>query len=418
MKPLAIYVHIPFCVRKCNYCDFLSGPADRESRERYVNALLNEIRSYKNFASDYQVNTIFIGGGTPSSIDAEHIRQIMQTLEDVFHFEARHNTEMEITIEINPGTVTREKLQCYYESGINRISFGLQSANDQELKMLGRIHTFEQFVENYHTAREVGFRNINIDLMSALPGQTMESYERSLNQVMNLNPEHISAYSLIIEEGTPFYDLYGENSKAHPDVTLPSEEVERLMYERTRERMHQQGYERYEISNYAKAGYECRHNCTYWLRGDYLGLGSGAASLISKERFSNVRELKNYIQLAEMCHEGTLNVEENKALSQRDHCEKADQLKIEQYHHQIHAETEHLTIQDEMEEAMFLGLRMMKGVSITKFKDDFEKDVFEIYPDVIKKLMEEQLIQIEGDYISLTQHGIDISNYVMSEFMF
>lgn len=393
MKPLAVYVHIPFCVRKCNYCDFLSGPADRESRENYITALLREIHSYKELAGDYEVKTIFLGGGTPSSIDAIHISEILRALEEVFGFHAKDCPEMEITMEINPGTVTREKLQTYYNAGINRISFGLQSANDEELKLLGRIHTFEQFVENYQMARAIGFKNINIDLMSALPGQTIESYQNTLEKVMSLEPEHISAYSLIIEEGTPFYELYSEESKLEPEKKLPGEDVDRQMYALTRKVMHEHGFERYEISNYAKAGYECRHNITYWRRGDYLGLGSGAASLINQERFSNERNLQEYIRLAE------------------------SELPEGEYHRQLRREIEHLNVQDEMEEFMFLGLRMMQGVSVEAFQNYFEKNIMEVYGDTIQKLIDEELLVLENGYLALTEHGIDISNYVMSEFI-
>lgn len=393
LRPLAIYVHIPFCVRKCNYCDFLSGPADRKSKEEYVRALFKEIESYRELAKEYQVQTIFLGGGTPSSIDADFIVQIMNRLEDVFGFHAKDNPSMEITIEINPGTVTKEKLQMYYDAGINRISFGLQSACDEELLLLGRIHTFEQFVDNYQMARIVGFKNINIDLMSALPGQTLESYQHTLEKVMALDPEHISAYSLIIEEGTPFYELYGEESTRKPEKELPSEEQERLMYEKTKEWMHQHGYERYEISNYARPGYECIHNCTYWRRGDYLGIGSGAASLIQDQRFSNERDLKRYIELA--------NQDE----------------RISAYHDELHVEKEQLSLQDKMEEFMYLGLRMMKGVSMKEFKAYFGKSFEEVYGSVANKLIEEDLLKVQDGWISLTDHGIDISNYVMSEFL-
>lgn len=393
LRPLAIYVHIPFCVRKCNYCDFLSGPANIKSKEEYVLALLKEIDSYRELAREYEVETIFIGGGTPSSIDADFITQIMNRLEDVFGFCAKDNPSMEITIEINPGTVTKEKLQAYYDAGINRISFGLQSACDEELLLLGRIHTFEQFVDNYRMARTIGFNNINIDLMSALPGQTLASFQQTLEKVMALDPEHISAYSLIIEEGTPFYELYGEESTIKPEKELPSEEEERLMYEKTKEWMHQHGYERYEISNYAKPGYECRHNCTYWRRGDYLGVGSGAASLIQDHRFSNERDLKRYIELAN---------QNNTILA---------------YHDELHVEKETLSLPDKMEEFMYLGLRMMKGVSMEWFRVFFGKSFEEVYGSVAKKLIEEDLLKVKDGWISLTDHGIDISNYVMSEFL-
>lgn len=392
-KPLAIYVHIPFCVKKCNYCDFLSGPADQKSKENYIKALLHEIHTYGELAKDYTVKTIFIGGGTPSSIDETHIAAIMKALEAVFGFRAKGNKEMEITIEINPGTITKEKLRTYYNAGINRISFGLQSANNEELKMLGRIHTFEQFLENYELARQVGFRNINIDLMSALPGQTMQSYLNTLQKIIALQPEHISAYSLIIEEGTPFYDLYGDENNQSSERKLPSEEEDRKMYEMTRQLMHEHGYERYEISNYAKAGYECKHNCTYWLRGDYLGIGNGSASLIRNQRFHNENDLQTYIELA---------------------AQKEDVG----YHKNLIREVETLDEKSQMEEFMFLGLRMMEGVSIEKFREVFQKDIFEVYGEVINNYVEKGLLEEKNHHIALTEHGIDISNSVMSEFLF
>ena len=399
MKPLALYVHIPFCVKKCNYCDFLSGPATRQSQEAYVDALIHEIGSYRRLAKEYTVQSVFLGGGTPSAIEARHITRIMRELESVFGFQAAGQTEIEITMEINPGTVNKDQLQQYYDAGINRISFGLQSANNEELKMLGRIHTYEQFVDNYGCAREVGFRNINIDLMSALPGQSMESFEHTLNQVMNLQPEHISAYSLIIEEGTPFYALYGEGSTAHPDKQIPSEEEDRRMYDMARQRMQEHGYERYEISNYAKPGYECRHNCTYWKRGDYLGIGSGAASLINHQRFSNVRELSEYIERA-----GETYME-------------SDDASVHGYLKNLHAEEESLSLQDEMEEFMFLGLRMMQGISKEAFQRCFHRDLYEVYGAAIRRLIEEGLLVEQSGHLALTLHGIDISNYVMSEFI-
>lgn len=391
-KPLSIYIHIPFCVRKCNYCDFLSGPATEQKKDEYIHALMKEIRSYHSLSEEYEIATVFLGGGTPSSIDAKYIRDIMLTLEEVFEVRFSRNKDIEVTIEINPGTITKEKLLIYKEVGINRISFGLQSTEEEELRCLGRIHTYDEFVANYQLARELGFDNINIDLMSALPRQTVDSYERTLNKVISLNPEHISAYSLIIEEGTPFYELYGEEANVEATVKLPSEEEERLMYERTRILLHEYGYERYEISNYAKPGYECKHNCTYWRRGDYLGLGSGSSSLIQHKRFSNVSELSEYIHIAN-------DLEDTSQLAK------------------LYANQELLTTKDEMEEFMFLGLRMMQGVSIKEFQICFEKDIYEVYGEVLEELYQNELLEQREGLIRLTTHGIDISNYVMSEFL-
>ncbi len=277
-KPLELYIHIPFCIRKCAYCDFLSAPAAPEVQEAYVGQLLQEIAASKKLPEDYEAVTVFFGGGTPGILKGELLCSILRALRD--RFSVREDAE--ITVEANPGTVNRDKLVQYREAGVNRISLGLQSADNQELKLLGRIHTWEQFLESFQLARETGFRNINVDLMSALPGQTTESVHRTLERVLALSPEHISAYSLILEEGTPFYKRY----EGHPEL-LPSEEEERQMYYDTRDRLCACGYEHYEISNFAKPGYACRHNLGYWERTDYKGFGLGAASLLENVRYTN-----------------------------------------------------------------------------------------------------------------------------------
>ena len=363
-KSLGIYVHIPFCVRKCRYCDFLSGPANEDVKENYVAALLNEIEENKEILKERQVETIFFGGGTPSILDGSKIIAIMEQIRKF----AEISESAEISIEANPGTVTEEKILQWKEAGINRISFGLQSADNEELKKLGRIHTWEAFVENYHLARKCGFENINVDLMSALPGQTIETWKNTMERVISLNPEHISAYSLIIEEGTPFYEAYED----HPEL-LPSEEEERAMYYETKTFLAKMGYERYEISNYAKQGFECRHNLSYWERIDYLGLGLGAASLLGDIRKSNQTDLAEYIQ-------GNFSGEE-----------------------------EHLSEIHAMEEHFFLGLRKMQGVEWEHYRTQYEK--------LIEKLIGEGLLEKQGTKIRLTELGIDVSNYVLSEFL-
>lgn len=363
-KTLGIYVHIPFCVRKCRYCDFLSGPAGKNVQKKYVEKLLEEMQIYEGFLKERLIETIFFGGGTPSILDGEEIVRIMKRLRLLGNLAENP----EITIEANPGTVTEEKLRLWKETGINRISFGLQSADNAELKRLGRIHTWEEFVENYYLARRCGFDNINVDLMSALPGQTVDSWRDTMERVAALNPEHISAYSLIIEEGTPFYDAYA----IHPEL-LPSEEAEREMYYETKTFLAEKGYERYEISNYAKPGYECRHNLSYWERVDYLGLGLGAASLLGKVRKSNQTELSEYLK-------GNFT-----------------------------GENETLSDISAMEEYFFLGLRKMKGVDWTPYQVQYEKTV--------EKLVKEGLLERAGDYICLTELGIDVSNYVLAEFL-
>lgn len=382
-RKLELYIHIPFCVKKCAYCDFLSGPADDRTKENYVAALIKEIKSYVKIAEEYEVSTIFVGGGTPSILEGTQMERIMQTMYETFAVDQ----EAEITIEANPGTVTLEKLKSYREAGINRISFGLQSVNDEELKMLGRIHTFAEFLLSYEYARKAGFENINIDLISAIPGQSVESWQNTLNKVISLKPEHISAYSLIVEEGTPFYQLYEENKyKEKGYEALPNEEEERSIYKDTERILENAGYYHYEISNYAKIGYACKHNLGYWERKEYLGIGLGAASLIKNVRFSNVTEITSYINAAN-CGES------------------------------VCGEKEELTINAQMEEFMFLGLRKIDGISVKDFEDSFHIKIREVYGEVIGKLKEEGLVCVKGNRVFLTEKGIDISNYVLSEFL-
>ena len=368
MRPLEIYIHIPFCISKCKYCDFKSAPSCSKERTDYVESLCEKIRTYEEFAKAYRVVSIFIGGGTPSILDAVQMKEIFKSIKETFELTAG----AEITVEMNPGTVTSEKLEAYRECGVNRLSIGLQSVNNHELAALGRIHTYEEFLETYQMARETGFENINIDLISAIPHQTVESWRKTLEKVASLKPEHISAYSLIIEEGTPFYERYGEGEH---DDELPTEEDERQMYHDTRKILASCGYERYEISNYAKPGYECRHNLGYWERCEYLGIGVGAASLIGNKRFA-----------------------------------QGDSLSAE-------PEVEELTRENEMEEFMFLGLRKMKGVSMAAFEEVFGVSMQEVYGDVIREMKVKGLLEEVSGYVRLTEAGIDVSNYVMSEFL-
>ena len=371
-KELELYIHIPFCVKKCDYCDFLSGPADAGRQREYVEALKKEIKNCKDYAA-YQVFSVFIGGGTPSILPGEMIGEIMETVRE--KFELIPNAE--ISIEANPGTVDRKKLETYRESGMNRISFGCQSADNRELKMLGRIHTWEDFQESYQMARDTGFTNINVDLMSGLPGQTLTSWETTLRKIANLQPEHISAYSLIIEEGTPF---------AEKDLNLPDEDVERAMYENTHDILASFGYQQYEISNYAKNEKECRHNLGYWKRTEYLGLGLGSSSLVNETRFSNTSDMERYLK-------NSGNPES------------------------IREQQEKLQPEDQMAEYMILGLRMMKGVSVTKFKDSFGHEMYEIYGDIIEKYKRMELLEKEGDYLRFTRRGISVSNPVLADFL-
>ncbi len=381
MKELELYLHIPFCVKKCNYCDFLSAPAGEETRAAYVDALLEEIRGFDE-PEDYEVVTVFFGGGTPSILPGQAIFRIMEALREKFSF----RKGAEITLEANPGTVDKEKLSFYKKAGINRLSFGLQSADAEELKRLGRIHTWEKFLESFQLAREAGFSNINVDLMSALPGQTKESWEKTLRQVLALQPEHISAYSLIIEEGTPFYQLYEKDVERRdageePEL-IPSEEEERAMYEATGRILKEQGYLHYEISNYAKPGRECCHNLGYWQRRDYLGFGLGASTLLNPVRYKNTEDLEAYLG--------------------------GDFSKKEFFV---------LTKDNQIEETMFLGLRVLEGVSKEQFREHFSCELRVVYRKELEKLEQEGLLEEEGDFVRLTSRGIDLSNPVLAEFL-
>lgn len=385
MEEVSIYIHIPFCIRKCFYCDFLSGPCDENTQKRYVEALLREIELSHSVC---KVKTVFLGGGTPSVVAPHFIRDIMSKLRECFVVDE----DCEITMEINPGTVTQEKMREYKRAGINRLSIGLQSAIDAELRRIGRIHTFGDFCETYRMARETGFSNINIDLISALPEQNLEDWKETLEKVVFLNPEHISAYGLIIEEGTPFY-LKKET------LGLPSEEEEQEISKCTIDFLQKNGYGRYEVSNYAKEGYESRHNITYWIRGNYLGFGIGAASMMRKEgiifRYQNIKKIEEYIAI----------------LSDREASLSS-----------LRESVTELSEKDCMEEFMFLGLRMTEGISADKFYENFKKSISEIYGNVIQKqivlgTMEEYKTGTESFY-RLTEFGMDVSNVVLSEFLF
>ena len=420
---LELYIHIPFCVRKCNYCDFLSFPAAKEIVERYVRALEEEIRrtgeavygqngrpgetvygqngrpGEKVYSqngrpeeavygragggktevrpgSAPKISTVFVGGGTPSVLEPEQIRSLFSCLRESFLLEA----DAEISMEANPGTLNREKLSACREAGINRLSLGLQSADDGLLQTLGRIHTWEQFLYNYQDARQAGFRNINIDLMSSLPGQSLENYVETLETVTALEPEHISSYSLILEEGTPFF--------ASEEIRrqLPDENTDREMYEKTKEILHEKGYERYEISNYAKPGFACRHNLGYWDEVPYLGLGLGASSYYKNARFSNETDIRTYMENPFVPFLG------------RNDYECCDE-------------------KSRMEDYMIFGLRKMAGVSLSRFEKEFGTAAEEIYGGVIGRYVGMGFLVLEGDRLRLTDAGIDVSNRIFEDFL-
>ena len=369
---LELYIHIPFCIKKCDYCDFLSGPSGPKEQADYVQALLREIQAVEE-GEGRSVSSIFIGGGTPSVLDERLLGDILKEIRNRFKIEEC----AEITIEVNPGTANIGKLQAYREMGINRLSIGLQSPQDRELKILGRIHNYEQFLETYQEARTVGFDNINIDLMSAIPDQTYEGWVKNLRTVAELEPEHISAYSLIVEEGTPF---------AARKLNLPDEDTEYNMYEATAQILKEYGFEQYEISNYARKGRKCRHNVGYWTRQDYLGFGLGASSLYGKERFANTADMKKYL-------ENSKNPEK------------------------IREKEPSLTREDEMAEFMFLGLRMTKGISKADFQRCFGCTIESVYGEVLEKYESMELLLEKDGRIFLSREGIHVSNSIMAEFL-
>lgn len=373
---MELYLHMPFCVRKCAYCDFLSFPTDQETQNLYTRRLREDMDAMGKKYGDIPVDTIFIGGGTPSVPDSALIVGIMEHVRKAFHVAEG----AEISMEANPGTVTREKLTDYRRAGINRLSFGLQSANDRELKLLGRIHTWAEFLESFHLARECGFTNINIDLMSALPGQTRESWKDTLKRVTDLNPEHISAYSLIIEDGTPFGEKYGSEEGRK---LLPDEDSEREMYHETKRFLRDCGYERYEISNYAKPGRACRHNIGYWTGLPYLGLGLGASSYMDGCRFAVNSDMKQYLE------------------------EKPGMF----------TDVEKLTKKDMEEEFFYVGLRMTAGVSLPEFERRFGVSAKDVYPGLMETFVAEKAAVFQGDRFVLTDYGLDVSNYIMAQFL-
>lgn len=377
MKKIGLYIHIPFCLKKCNYCDFISYDYDIEKVNLYFEGLNKEMMLYKDLLSQYKIKTIFIGGGTPSIIDIKTLSNLINNLHKTFSI----SDDIEFTIETNPGTLNEEKLLEYKKFGINRLSIGLQSYNNKILRFIGRIHSKETFLKNYSTARKIGFNNINIDLMYGLPNQSLNNWKETLKQIVILEPEHISAYSLKIEEGTKFYDLY-EKGK----LNLPEEEIDRNMYHYTIDLLSQYGIYQYEISNFAKKGFECKHNLIYWHNEEYLGLGISAHSYINSIRYSNSFTFNEYLKLL-----------------------RNNKLPI--------ITKEPKDRNDKIIETMFLGLRMNKGINIQRFKEKFGVTPFEIYGEKLKNLADSGLININKKSICLTKYGMDVSNQVFIEFL-
>lgn len=375
MKEIGIYIHIPFCIKKCEYCDFVSYCNKKEYVPQYINALKKEIKN--NINKEYKITTIYIGGGTPSSIEENYIADIIETIKLNMNEENLKDFEnIEVTIEVNPGTVNKEKLQVYKKIGINRLSIGLQETHNELLKSIGRIHTYEEFIKTYNLARKIGFNNINVDLMIALPNQTIQDIKENLEKITKLNPEHISVYSLILEEGTPFYNKYNENK-----IKLPDEELERNMYWYVKNTLENNGYMHYEISNFSKKGFESKHNMNCWNQEEYLGFGVAAHSYNNRIRYSNTNSIEEYIK-------GSNKI--------------------------IHEEQ---TLEDMQKEYMLLGLRKIEGINIQKFKNKFAQNPIFIFKEQLNKLVDEELIIVDGNEIKLTNKGLDLANIVWEEFV-
>lgn len=377
MKEISIYIHIPFCIRKCNYCDFISFSDMNDKIPKYVKSIKAELELYKEKLHDYTIRTIFIGGGTPSSIDGRYIYDIL----DYLYGNLTISKYPEVTIEVNPGTLDREKVRIYKETGINRVSMGVQSFNDNILKYIGRIHKVEDVYESYSLLRKEGFENINMDLIFGLPNQTLNDVLFSIREAVNLGVEHISHYSLIIEEGTNFYELYKAGK-----LNLPDEDEERIMYHRATEYLIESGFNHYEISNYALPGFECKHNLVYWDLLPYLGIGLGSHSYMGNKRFYNTSNIDNYI---EKINKKELPIEGEELIDR----------------------------QTAMEEFCILGIRKIKGIDKKEFKRRFNVEIEDIYDDVIKKHVGDGLLIDDGDYIRLTKRGLDLSNLVEIDFL-
>lgn len=382
-RELELYFHVPFCLKKCNYCDFLSFGADSplgdgRTKARYVENLIRETRARAEDCWEYRVVSVFVGGGTPSTVAPEQLSELMAAVRENYCLAQ----DAEVTVEVNPGTVEEGALQSYVRAGVNRLSIGLQSADDRELAALGRVHTFGQFLEAYEAARRCGFSNVNVDVMSALPGQTLEGYLETLDKVLALEPqpEHVSAYSLILEEGTPLAE-----QARRGELALPDEETDRLMYGSTQKVLERADYVRYEISNYAKPGFQCRHNCGYWRRREYAGFGVGAASLMKETRYKNSADLRAYLEDPLGCRED------------------------------VHV----LTLQEQMEEFMFLGLRLTEGISVSGFEAAFGRPLREVYEKAVEENLRDGLLAYRdgGSRLALTERGLDLANHAMARFL-
>ena len=381
---LELYIHIPFCAKKCNYCDFLSFPMGEQEHRDYVEKLCREIElTSENIASEREISTIFIGGGTPSLIDPRLIVRILKTIRQHYHV----RDDAEITIECNPASTITDKFAYYKNAGVNRLSIGLQSAKNLELKTLGRIHIYEDFLKSYQNARLEGFGNINIDLMNDIPGQTERSWQDTLKHVLMLRPEHVSIYNLIIEDGTPFGEMYEDGR-----LVLPEEDTASGIDGITKTLTEKYGYQRYEVSNYAKPGFECRHNYGYWSNVNYLGFGIGAASYFGNSRYSNIRDFRKYLEL---------DFDED----------------MKRGWAELHTDVQILSKNDQMEEFMFLGLRRIEGISETEFKVRFQVDIMSVFGRQLEQYVNQELLVHDGYRFRFSPHGMDVSNVILSDFL-
>ena len=403
MRELSLYLHIPFCARKCRYCDFLSWPAAEREQREYLELLLLEIEKQSFFYKDYDVASVFVGGGTPSLLAADAINILFEKLNHDFAIKK----DCEITVEANPDSLTTEKLTAFSRAGVNRLSIGLQSTDDEELRRIGRLHDYQTFCRAYENARQTGFRNINIDLMASLPGQTFDSYRKTLERVLQLRPEHISAYSLMLEEGTWLYEHRKE-------LLFPTEDEDRAFYKLTGKMLAEYNYNRYEISNYALDGYACRHNQVYWTRGDYAGFGLGAASMVDNVRWSNPRSIPEYRDALLRPYSASTDFEPAERTGAGLAAAKTD---LTAARARLSGNVQYLSVQEQMEEFMFLGLRLTKGVSKQDFREIFGLPIEEVYGKAIEALRRDGLL-LADDFVRLTPFGTDISNYVMEKFLF
>lgn len=374
---LGLYIHVPFCAQKCYYCDFNSYKINSNQKKEYLINIEREMKFYEGEFKDKCFDTVFFGGGTPSILTVDELKELVNNINENFNIKK----DAEITIECNPGTINREKLEAMKKMGINRLSIGLQATQNYHLKSIGRIHTYEEFEKNYYDALDIGFKNINIDLMYALPNQKTQEWKDTLDKIIKLNPSHISAYSLILEEGTKLYDMY-----QNKEFELLDEDTDINMYNYTIDTLKRHGYNQYEISNYSKEDLECKHNIIYWKCDNYLGLGPGASGFIGDTRYSNIEDICEY----------------NKCIMQN----------IRPVSEEIE-----LTKKDKIEEFIFMGLRMNEGINVDIFKERFDTDFYDIYQEVMDNLIKRELVRIDGKNISLTQKGREISNSVFIEFL-